>query len=543
MNNTLLLSRGIRVPVSFHDAAYHDQLALSAARKKYRRILQNKFGEAEFTVYKKSIDARDRENIVLLYTVAACPKTAPGSALLETLPRAFEQTRVYEPDFSAFQCAPGNDERPVVVGFGPSGLFCAYALAKAGMAPVILERGDDVDVRTEKVQTYWTHGHLDEESNVQFGEGGAGTFSDGKLLTRISDPLCGYVLRTLRDFGAPEEICTLAKPHVGTDRLRALVKRMREEIVRLGGTVLFRTRFTGFVKDAAGRIHAVRTPGGEIPCSALFLCIGHSARDTFEDLMKYGVVISPKPFSVGVRAEHAQADIDRALYGRFAGCETLGAAQYTLSAKKDGRAVYSFCMCPGGVVVASASRAGEIVTNGMSYYARDGRNANSAIAVSVEPADYGNTVAGAIAFQKRIETAAFSLAGADGAAPIQLLGDFLAGGGHTEPGRVAPTYTGKTKLCNIGALFPESIRQTLAFGFGMFEKHISGFSAPDTVLTAPETRTSSPVRIERDASGAALSVSNLYPCGEGAGYAGGITSAAVDGLKSALRYLEAKAQI
>lgn len=539
MDNTLLLCRDIKVPVRITaTGAEHDRIAVDIARKRYRRTLLSRFGNADFSVYKKSVDARDKDRITFIYTVAAAPLTPPRREILERVPDVFEPVGVFTPDFTQYRAPVQSEKRPVVVGFGPAGMFCAYALAKAGQMPVVIERGSDVETRAKKVETYWNGGALDCETNVQFGEGGAGTFSDGKLLTRISDPLCGYVLRTLRDFGAPEEICYLAKPHIGTDRLRELVKRVRQEIIRLGGTVLFDCKLGGFRCDSAGRLTAAETADGQIlPCTAVFLCIGHSARDTFEMLRKNGISLVPKPFSVGVRAEHLQREIDSAMYGSFAGCEALGPAQYTLSAKKGGRAVYSFCMCPGGVVVASASENGGIVTNGMSNYARDGVNANSAIAVSVDPADYGNTVTGAIAYQKRMETSAFALAGADGSAPIQLLGDFLADGRGSGFGRVLPTYTGKTAVCDIRRLFPDSVREMLCFGFQMFEKHIAGFSAADTVLTAPETRTSSPVRIERGAQGISLSCQNLYPCGEGAGYAGGITSAAVDGLKSALAYL------
>ncbi len=535
MNNALLF-RDIHVPVSYRDEQAHDQLALEKAQKQYHRLFRDRFGAAQFKIFKRSIDARDKEAIRLIYTVAAYPEREPSRSL--KLPASVTHLDRSEPDFSHIVPEKTKGVHPVVVGFGPAGMFCAYALARVGLAPLVIERGSRVNERVQKVQAYWQTGILDENTNVQFGEGGAGTFSDGKLLTRIHDPLCHYILQTLVTFGAPDEILYLAKPHIGTDKLRRVVQNIREEILRLGGSFLFDTTFTGYACHADGSVASIQTTEGEYPCSALFLCIGHSARDTFGVLQNAGLTLSPKPFSVGVRVEHLQADIDRALYGSFAGSELLGPASYTLSAKVDGRAVYSFCMCPGGVVVASASEKGEIVTNGMSYYARDGKNANSAIAVSIAPSDYGSTVEGAIAFQKKLETAAFSLAGGNGAAPIQRLDDFLCGAGAHEPTRIQPTYTGGTSLCSLSSLFPDAVTHTLQSGFRLFEKHIEGFCAPDAILTAPETRTSSPVRIDRTSFGESVSVPGIYPCGEGAGYAGGITSAAVDGLKSALAFAQ-----
>lgn len=535
MNNALLF-RDIHVPVSFQDEQSHDAQALEKAQKQYQRLFRDRFGTAQLKVFKRSIDARDKNAIQLIYTVAAYPeKLFSPPQRLPAKVTVFDRT---EPAFSPLSPEKAKNVRPVVVGFGPAGIFCAYALARVGLAPLVIERGSRVEERVQKVQAYWQTGTLDENTNVQFGEGGAGTFSDGKLLTRINDPLCHYVLQTLVTYGAPEEILYLAKPHIGTDKLRRVVQNIREEIIRLGGSFLFDTTFTGYSCHVDGSISSVQTTKGDYPCSALFLCIGHSARDTFAALQNAGLTLSPKPFSVGVRVEHLQSDIDRALYGSFAGSEVLGPASYTLSAKVDARAVYSFCMCPGGVVVASASEKGEIVTNGMSYYARDGKNANSAIAVSIAPSDYGSTVEGAIAFQKKLETAAFSLAGAKGAAPIQRLDDFLSGTAQHEPTRIQPTYTGATSVCSLSSLFPGVVTNTLQAGFRLFEKHIEGFCAPDAILTAPETRTSSPVRMDRTSEGMSVSVPGIYPCGEGAGYAGGITSAAVDGLKSALAFTQ-----
>jgi len=330
----------------------------------------------------------------------------------------------------------------------------------------------------------------------------------------------------------------LAKPHIGTDNLRSIVKSIRREIISLGGKVCFNACLTDIKRYSHGEVTSVIVNNNdEINCSALFLCIGHSARDTVLSLMDKGINIQPKPFSVGVRIEHLQKNIDSALYGKFASCSSLGAASYTLSSKIGGRAVYTFCMCPGGVVVASASDNGQIVTNGMSYYARDGKNANSAIAVSIDTSDYGNTVSGAIEFQENIERKAFSVAGGDGTAPIQLLGDLFDGVSKHEPSAVEPTYTGKVALRNAADVFPKFIIDSLSLGCKSFEREISGFSDRNAVLTFPETRTSSPVRIPRNEIYLANGCLNLFPCGEGAGYAGGITSAAVDGLRAAMSFI------
>ncbi len=533
----LLLYRNIKVPVQFKSAQEHDEDAISVAKKAYMSTLYNKYGSADFYIYKKSVDARNKDRIYLTYTVAVTSEVISSlceSKLIKN--SSFELINVNLPQIEYI----GAKTKTVVAGFGPAGMFCAYALACAGLNPVVIERGSDIDTRWKKVDAYWKTGVLDTETNVQFGEGGAGTFSDGKLLTRISDPLSAYVLKLLNKFGAPDEILYLAKPHIGTDLLKGIVKNIREEIVRLGGKIYLDSRLTSVKRASDGRIVSVRVNDSyDLPCDALFLCIGHSARDTFSVLMNENLSISPKPFSVGVRVEHLQESIANSLYGKYSQCTALEKAQYTLSAKHAGRGVYSFCMCPGGVVVASASEKDEIVTNGMSYYNRDGLNSNSAIAVSVEPADYGNTVKGAINFQKNIEKSAFVAAGSYGAAPIQLLGDFLNDSDKfTEPKSVIPTYTGSTKLCKISKILPDFITDMLKFGFCEFEKHIEGFSYSEAVLTAPETRTSSPVRIDRTSDRVSVSCSNLYPCGEGAGYAGGITSAAVDGLKSALKYLD-----
>lgn len=531
----LALVRNIKVRCTMDNSDLIDALAVDKAWSAVKKLkISSLLSKSNAFVYKKSIDARDRKNIFLIYTIAF---RLDNNSEINCKATGVEFVTVCN-DYPFYEHNKTVSERPVVVGFGPSGMFCALALAKAGLRPIVVERGDDVDTRAEKVNCYWNNGVLDTNSNVQFGEGGAGTFSDGKLLTRISDKLCYFVLSELVRHGAPHEILYLAKPHIGTDNLRRVVKSIRNEIISLGGQVRFNSCFTRIINDSFGRVSEIVINNNErISCDSLFLCIGHSARDTVKSLMSSGVYVEPKPFSVGVRIEHLQSDIDNALYGDFAGAPSLGKAQYTLSKKFDNRAVYSFCMCPGGVVVASASDEGQIVTNGMSYYARDGLNANSAIAVSVDTSDYGDTVDNAIDFQERIERNAFSLAGSDGSAPIQLLGDFLNGTCVNEPSRILPTYTGKTVVRNADFVFPEFITNNLRRGLVMFERDINGFCVNDAVLTFPETRTSSPIRINRDSGYLARGFSNIYPCGEGAGYAGGITSAAVDGLRAAIAYL------
>ena len=540
MTQSLILCRNVKIPVEFKSKEYHDERAMEYVKHLYVKALKARLGEASFFVYKKSVDARKPESIFFIYTIGIILQNEiPEKTIKSRLTKNFELVRSESPDFSSMSSVCSKNEKAVVVGFGPSGMFCAYALALAGFKPLVIERGADVDKRTEKVNKYWQTGMLDENSNVQFGEGGAGTFSDGKLLTRIGDPLTSFVMKTFSKHGAPKEITYLSKPHVGTDLLKDIVKGMREEIISCGGKILFESALTAIKTDSSGKAVAVTVNGNfDIECTALFLCIGHSARDTFSMLTDMDFHITPKPFSVGVRIEHLQSDISKALYGSFAECEAMEKAQYTISAKNGDRGVYSFCMCPGGTVVASASEKDEIVTNGMSNFARDGLNANSAIAVSVNTSDYGNTVNGAIDFQKKIEQTAFKLAGNDGTAPIQLLGDYLSDSKVLgEPSRIKPTYTGRTKLCDLNKVFPEFINSSLKSCFCVFEKQIKGFSTYDAVLTAPETRTSSPVRINRTEERVSLSAPNIYPCGEGAGYAGGITSAAVDGLKSAISYM------
>lgn len=428
----------------------------------------------------------------------------------------------------------------IIAGFGPAGMFCALTLCEFGYKPIVLERGAAMNERIAAVDNYQKNGVLDPKTNVQFGEGGAGTFSDGKLTTRINDPLCGRVLEKLHEFGAPEDILTNAKPHIGTDKLRGVVKNLRSKIIELGGEVRFLSRLDG-VKISGGALRSVSVNGSEIPCGALVLAIGHSAHDTFEMLLKNGVELVSKPFSVGARIEHLQSDIDAALYGKYAGHPALPPAEYALSYRENNRGVYTFCMCPGGFVVASASSEGSIVTNGMSYFDRSGANANSAVLVSVSSEDFGSSPLAGVDFIRSLEARAFEIGargGVNGAAPAMMTREFIGGQGAFSLGRVTPTYPLGVQPCDLREMFPDFVSDYLALGIKQFERRIMGFSDGDSVLTAIESRSSSPVRIPRGENGEALSTSNLYPCGEGAGYAGGIMSAAVDGIKTAVSIME-----
>ncbi len=440
------------------------------------------------------------------------------------------------PELKAAPCPDKLAPPPVIAGFGPAGMFAGLLLARAGYRPVIIERGGSLDERTAAVRRFGSGGTLDTRSNIQFGEGGAGAFSDGKLTTRINDPACGYILRELVRFGAPREILYKAKPHVGTDLLVNAVRGVRGEIESLGGRVLFNERLTG-LRERGGRLCAVVTERGELVAEALILAIGHSARDTFEMLHAGGITLLPKPFSVGVRVEHLQSEVDRALYGEFAGHPALGHAEYQHSLRDavSGRAVYTFCMCPGGYVVPAASEEGTVVTNGMSYHARDGINANSALVVSVDGRDFGTSALGGLEFQRRLERAAYAVSGSY-RAPVQTVGEFL--GGSAGHGRVQPTYPIGVERYDMSGLFPREISEMLAAGLRAFGRRQAGFDAPGAILTGVETRTSSPVRIPRGDDMQSASLAGLYPCGEGAGYAGGIMSAAVDGLRVALALAE-----
>lgn len=484
-------------------------------------------------LHKTSVDAR--RGVCFVNSVYAELKSSQREKKL-----AERYSNVGISDKGSFEPVFGSeipDGKIYVAGFGPAGMFCALTLCEYGYKPVVLERGAAMDDRVSAVENYWKTGILSHDANVQFGEGGAGTFSDGKLTTRINDPLCSRVLEKFCEFGAPEEILIKAKPHVGTDKLRSVVKNLRKKIIELGGEVRFLSPLEN-ISVTDGRIRSVVINGAAEKCGALVLAVGHSAHDTFEMLLKSGISLIPKPFSVGARIEHLQSDIDRALYGESAGHPALPPAEYNLSYRENDRGVYTFCMCPGGFVVASASTDGTIVTNGMSNFDRAGKNANSAVLVSVTPDDFGHEPLAGAEFIHRLEERAFQLGGGSGMAPAMLTREFLGNGGVFSLGRVTPTYLPGVQPSDLRELFPAFVTDMMSKGLAYFDRRIKGFSDSDSVLTAIETRSSSPVSIPRGENGASEFADNFYPCGEGAGYAGGIMSAAVDGIKTALKIME-----
>lgn len=490
----------------------------------------------DLDICKYSVDARKKKDIRLVYSVAVRPKD--GGKIDPPARCKYNVSPLYDKKLSLKKGTEKCAEPPLVVGMGPAGLFCALLLAENGYAPVIIDRGDSVEERVAAHRRFKEFGILDGESNIQFGAGGAGTFSDGKLLTRVNDPRVAYVLERFCDFGAPEEIKIKAKPHIGTDLLCGIVDSILKRIEELGGKVLYRTRLDGIRHTPDGCVVAL-TSRGEIKCSSLCLATGHSARDTYEMLMNSGYSVEAKPFSVGVRIEHLQSRIDEALYGDLAGHPRIGKGEYHLSDTTTGRGVYTFCMCPGGEVVAAASEDGGVVVNGMSSFARDGRNANSAVCVSVRPDDYGASPRKAIAFQRNLEQKAYLLGGSDYYAPVQTVGDFLEGKRGGEPTEVLPTYRdGRVRASSMDELLPDFVCRELRHGLVSFERKLAGFSSATAILSGVETRTSSPVRILRNEELCALGQDNVYPCGEGAGYAGGITSAAMDGIRVAEKIME-----
>ena len=485
----------------------------------------------DLKIRRRSLDARKKPELRWVYTVDVTTRKSEKQIL-----RACRSPKVsiakddcYKPPKAAI--IPG--QRPVVVGFGPGGMFAALVLALAGLRPIVLERGRDAQSRHAAVQHFWEAGTLDPECNVQFGEGGAGTFSDGKLNTGTKNERQSWILRQLVAFGADESILWDAKPHVGTDVLLTVVQNLREKVISLGGEVRFGAKLTGLRTEQGALIGAEISTGEKaelLPCRQLILAPGHSARDTFRMLDSLGLAMEPKPFSMGVRVEHLQKMINHSQYGEQS--EDVPPADYKLNVKlPDGYSAYTFCMCPGGYVVGAASEPGRIVTNGMSNFAREGENANAALLVTLEPKDFPDqSVLGGMHWQEEIETAAFRAGGSNYHAPAQRVEDFLAKRPTTEWGCVKPSYCPGVTPCELHEVLPERLTRVLEDAIPALGNLLKGYDNPDAVMTAPETRSSSPVRIVRGENRQSITLSGLYPCGEGAGYAGGILSAAVDGI-------------
>ncbi|MFA0241703.1 MULTISPECIES: NAD(P)/FAD-dependent oxidoreductase [Vibrio] len=512
----------------------HEESAIQAAIEAKLGI--NSDQVLSFNIFKRGYDARKKSKILLIYTL---------DVLVENEAELLEQfisdphvkvTPDMEYKFVA-KAVENQTERPVVIGFGPCGLFAGLVLAQMGFNPIIVERGKEVRERTKDTFGFWRKRTLNTESNVQFGEGGAGTFSDGKLYSQVKDPK-HYGRKVIEEFvaaGAPEEILYVSKPHIGTFKLVTMIEKMRASIIELGGEIRFSTRVDDVHMEDGQITGLTLSNGEEIKSRHVVLAVGHSARDTFEMLHERGVYMEAKPFSVGFRIEHKQAMIDEARFGKNAGNPILGAADYKLVHHcKNGRTVYSFCMCPGGTVVAATSEEGRVVTNGMSQYSRAERNANSAIVVGIDPErDYPGDALAGIRLQRELESAAYVLGGENYDAPAQKIGDFLKGRDPSEIGEVKPSFTPGIHLTDISKALPDFAIEAIREAIPAFEKKIKGFSTPDGLLTGVETRTSSPVCIKRGKDFQSINLKGFFPAGEGAGYAGGILSAGIDGIKAA----------
>ncbi len=520
----------IHLPLDYTDKTVRKKIA------KQLRIDENAINGC--SIFRRSVDARKKDNIYFL-TSADIEVNTDENKICKRCKDA-QIVKPYKYDIPKWI----GGSSPLVVGAGPAGLFAALILAQSGAKPVLIERGRDVDRRTEDVNSFWLSGKLDASSNVQFGEGGAGTFSDGKLSTGTKDIRQRKVLIEFVSHGAPDEILYNAKPHIGTDRLKTTVKNIRKEIISLGGTVMFESKLTDINTSNGHIVSAVidRNDSKEvIDTNSIILAIGHSARDTFEMLYKKSIPIEAKPFSVGARIEHLRETIDRSQYGEFAGNKRLGAANYKINVHiKNGRGVYTFCMCPGGKVVNASSEEGRLVTNGMSEFARDETNSNAALLVGVNPEDFvGDNPLRGMYFQREIESKAFRLGGENYNAPVQRVSDFLNSQKSTSLGEVIPSIAPGYTLTDISELYPEFISESMKSGIAEMGRKLKGFDDGDAILTAIESRSSSPVRILRSSDSLeSVGIKGLYPCGEGAGYAGGIISAAVDGIKCAEKIIE-----